>query len=115
MDIRLLVLRTGDLERLADFYSLFGVTFDYHRQGNSPLHYSATIGKTVLEIYPLTKSQNEPDKKLHLGFGIDNFQETVQKLKELQVAFSLEPTQTDFGFMTIISDPDDRKIELYKK
>lgn len=115
MDIRLLVLRTGDIKRLADFYSLFGLTFDYHKHGNSPLHYSATIGKTVLEIYPLTKSQNEPDKNLRLGFGIDNFEETVQKLKELEVAFSLEPTQTDFGFMAIISDPDDRKIELYKK
>lgn len=115
MDIRLLVIRTGDTKRLADFYSLFGLIFDYHKHGNSPFHYSATIGQTVLEIYPLTKSQTEPDKNLRLGFGIDNFDDTIQKLKELDVPFSLEPTQTDFGFMTIISDPDDRKIELYKK
>jgi lactoylglutathione lyase len=115
MDIRLLVLRTSDMKRLADFYSVFGLNFDYHKHGNSPLHYSATIGQTVLEIYPLTKSQTEPDKNLRLGFGIDNFDETVQKLKELKIVFFLEPTQTDFGFMTIISDPDDRKIELYKK
>jgi lactoylglutathione lyase len=115
MDIRLLVLRTGDIKRLADFYSLFGLAFDYHKHGNSPFHYSATIGRTVLEIYPLTKSQTEPDKNLRLGFGIDNFDETVQKLKDLAVSFLLEPTQTDFGFMTIIADPDDRKIELYKK
>jgi hypothetical protein len=39
----------------------------------------------------------------------------ILNLKELHVPFSLEPTQTDFGFMAIISDPDDRKIELYKK
>jgi predicted enzyme related to lactoylglutathione lyase len=52
---------------------------------------------------------------LRLGFSVDNFDDTVQKLKELKVVFSLEPTQTEFGFMTIISDPDDRKIELYKK
>ena len=115
MDIRLLVLRTGDIKRLADFYSLFGLTFDYHKHGNSPFHYSAKIGQTVLEIYPLTKSQAEPDKNLRLGFGIDNFGDAVQKLKESEVPFSLEPTQTDFGFMAIISDPDGRKIELYKK
>jgi len=36
-------------------------------------------------------------------------------LKELQVPFASEPTQTEFGFMTIIFDPDERKIELYKK
>ena len=35
-------------------------------------------------------------------------------LKTLQVDFAQEPTQTEFGFMTIIIDPDGRKIELYK-
>ncbi len=115
MDIRLLVLRTSDIKRLADFYSLLGLTFDYHKHGNSPFHYSATVGQTVLEIYPLTKSQTEPDKNLRLGFGIDNFDQTIKTLKEKQVTFTLEPTNTDFGFMTIITDPDDRKIELYKK
>ncbi|TKC06670.1 glyoxalase/bleomycin resistance/extradiol dioxygenase family protein [Pedobacter polaris] len=115
MDIRLLVLRTGDTKRLADFYSLFGLTFDYHKHGNSPFHYSAAIGQSVLEIYPLTKSQAEADKNLRLGFSIDNFDQMVVALKELQIPFSLEPTQTDFGFMAIISDPDERKIELYKK
>ena len=114
MDIRLLVLRTGDPERLANFYSLFGLTFDYHKHGNSPLHYSVTIGQTVLEIYPLTKNQIEADKNLRLGFGIDNFDDIIQKLSTQHISFSLEPTQTDFGFMTIISDPDGRKIELYK-
>lgn len=115
MEIRLLVLITSDTKKLADFYSLFGLTFDYHKHANSPFHYSASIGQTVLEIYPLTKSQTEADKNLRLGFGIDNFDKTVLTLKELQVPFSLEPTQTEFGFMAIISDPDERKIELYKK
>jgi lactoylglutathione lyase len=115
MDIRLLVLRTKDIKKLADFYSLLGLTFDYHKHGNSPFHYSATIGQTILEIYPLSKKQIEADKNLRLGFGIDNFDQTASALKEFLVPFSLEPTQTDFGFMIIISDPDERKIELYKK
>lgn len=115
MDLRLLVLRTTDTKKLAEFYSLFGLIFDYHKHGNSPFHYSASIGQAVLEIYPLTKSQTAADKNLRLGFGIDNFDQTVLTLKELQVPFSLEPTETDFGFMTIIADPDGRKIELYKK
>ena len=99
---------------MADFYNLLGLTFDYHKHGTSPFHYSAKVGQTVLEIYPLTKFQTESDKNLRLGFGIDNFDQTIATLKENSVAFSLEPTQTDFGFMAIISDPDDRKIELYK-
>ncbi|MBX7225274.1 MAG: VOC family protein [Chitinophagales bacterium] len=115
MEIRLIVIRTNDLKRLVDFYSLLGLTFDYHKHSNAPMHYSATIGQTVLEIYPLTKSQTEADKNLRLGFGIDNFEQTILALKEFQVPFLLEPTQTEFGFMTIISDPDERKIELYNK
>ena len=74
MEIRLLVLRTGDMKRLADFYGILGLVFEYHKHGNSPYHYSALIDKTVLEIYPLTKSQAEVDKTVRLGFAIDNFE-----------------------------------------
>lgn len=114
MEIRLLVLRTKDTKKLSEFYSLFGLRFDYHKHENSPFHYSATIGKTVLEIYPLANNQIEADKNLRLGFGIDDFDRTIQKLIELEVEFSLSPTQTEYGFMAIITDPDGRKIELYK-
>lgn len=114
MNIRLLVLHTNDPKTLADFYSVFGLTFVYHRHGNSPYHYSAMIGPTVIEIYPLTINQPEPDNSLRLGFEIDNFDKTMLELKEIDAPFSLEPTQTEFGFMAVVSDPDGRKIELYK-
>ena len=114
MEIRLIVIRTSDQKRLADFYSLLGLSFDYHKHGNSPMHYSTTIGTLVLEIYPLSKSQTEIDKNLRLGFAIDNFEETLKVLNTKQIAFS-EPILTEFGFLTILLDPDGRKIELYKK
>ncbi|KFF02674.1 VOC family protein [Flavobacterium reichenbachii] len=114
MELRLLVLRSSDPEKLAAFYTLLGLVFDYHKHGNSPFHYGASIGKTILEIYPLTKSQTEPDQNLRLGFGIDNFDEIIQNLKDLEVNFLFEPAKTDFGYMTVISDPDGRKVELYK-
>lgn len=114
MDLKLLVFRTGDMKKLAEFYSALGLTLDYHKHGNSPYHYSATIGQTVLEIYPLAKGQVEPDKTLRLGFGIDNFDEIVASLKNMEVPFSTEPSSTAFGFMAGVSDPDGRKVELYK-
>lgn len=115
MGIRLLVLRTGDTKQLAEFYSLFGFTFEYHKHCNSPYHYSATISQTVLEIYSLAKGQTEADKNLRLGFGIENFDAIIEQLKTLQVSFSMGPTQTDFGFMAVVVDPDGRKIELCEK
>jgi lactoylglutathione lyase len=115
MNIRLLVLRTGDIKRLADFYSLLGFSFEYHKHGNSPFHYSANVCQCVLEIYPLPKKQTTADENLRLGFEIDNFDKAVEKLKESQVVFITEPKQTEFGFMTIVLDSDGRKVELYRK
>ncbi|SFD91796.1 VOC family protein [Flavobacterium phragmitis] len=114
MEIRLLVLRTNDQKRLVAFYSLLGLKFDYHKHGNSPMHYSAEIGSLVLEIYPLAKNQTEPDISVRLGFTIDNFEETLKFLSDNDISYS-EPIQANFGFLTVVSDPDGRKIELYKK
>lgn len=114
MEIRLLVLRTSDTKKLADFYSLLGITFDYHKHGNSPYHYSASVGQMILEIYPLAKNQTTADKDLRLGFSIENFDKTILTLKQLNVSFSSEPIETEFGFMSVILDPDNRRIELYK-
>ncbi|MGI4875244.1 MAG: VOC family protein [Janthinobacterium lividum] len=115
MDIRLVVLRTGDPQGLADFYSLLGLTFDYHRHGGSPHHYVAPIGQAILEIYPLTKKQVGADTSLRLGFGIENFDQILEKLRQHSVTLLAEPAQTDFGFMAVVADPDGRKIELYSQ
>ncbi len=114
MQIKLIVIRTNEPEKLANFYSLLGLVFEYHQHGNSPFHYSAIIGETVLEIYPLAKNQTEPDKHLRLGFTVDNFEQILEKLRQNEVIFSA-PTNTAFGFLTIVSDPEGRKIEIYKK
>ncbi|MEO7214026.1 VOC family protein [Mucilaginibacter sp.] len=114
MQIKLLVIRTPDQKRLAEFYSLLGLQFDYHKHGNSPYHYGTTINGTVLEIYPLAKSQPEPDKHLRLGLSIENFDTIIDTLKDIGIEFIAQPMQTDFGYMAIICDPDGRKVEIYK-
>lgn len=78
------------------------------------MHYAAKIGTLVFEIYPLANNQTEIDKTLRLGFATDNFEETLRLLQQHKVVYSA-PTLTEFGYMTIISDPDGRKVELYKK
>lgn len=115
MELTLLVIRTKDIRQLADFYSLLGLTFDYHKHGNSPYHYSTTIRNTVLEIYPLAKGQMEADRDLRLGFSLDNFEAIIEVLKDNGIMFSSEPMPTEYGFMAVVKDPDGRKIELYKR
>jgi lactoylglutathione lyase len=115
MELKLIVIRTSDPERLAGFYALLGLVFDHHKHGNSPYHYGTTIGQTVLEIYPLAKGQIEADMHLRLGFSLEDFDKKMELLKEKQIVFSTAPGQTDFGYMTVVLDPDGRKLELYKK
>jgi len=114
--LKLLVVRTGDMQKLVGFYALLGFTFHYHQHGNSLYHYSATIDGTVIEISPLIKSQPEADKNLRLGgFELDDFDVVISSLKEGEVQFISEQAQTDFGFMAVVVDPDGRRVELYKK
>jgi predicted enzyme related to lactoylglutathione lyase len=115
MEIRLLVIRTSEIAQLADFYTLLGLTFEYHKHGKSPYHYSAPVGNTILEIYPLAKGQTEADKELRVGIALDDFENTMTTLNDKGVEFVSEPMQTDYGFMAIVKDPDGRRIELYKK
>ncbi|WP_153800638.1 VOC family protein [Foetidibacter luteolus] len=115
MELKLIVIRTGNPSAVASFYSLLGFVFSYHKHGNSPYHYSAIVDNTVFEVYPLQKNQDGADGSLRLGFGIDNFDTVIKTLQSNQVVFASEPCETDFGYMAVISDPDGRKIELYKK
>jgi lactoylglutathione lyase len=114
MEIALIVIRTGDLQGQVAFYNLLGIQFAYHNHGNGPFHYSAQIGTTVFEMYPLARNQAEADKNIRLGFTIDNFDEVLEALRNAGSVFK-DPVQTDFGVMTVVTDPDGRKIEVYKK
>lgn len=115
MKLRLIVIRTPDIQKLAHFYTIFGLNFEYHQHGNSPFHYSAKIENTILEIYPLLKSQEKPDNSLRLGFEVDDFEKVLSELKDYNLKIISNPIQTEFGVLLVIEDLDGRKIELYKK
>ncbi|MCS3732799.1 VOC family protein [Mucilaginibacter dorajii] len=114
MKIKLIVIRTSDMPRLVGFYQLLGLTFDYHKHGASPYHFSAEVEELIFEIYPLAKGQTDTDKYLRLGFEIADFDETIATLKDSNVLLASEPVFTEFGFMAVVIDPDGRKVELYK-
>jgi len=114
MILKLIVIRTGNLERLAKFYQGLGLSLEYHKHGKSPYHYSGNIGETVLEIYPLAKDQKGVDNYFRIGLGVDNFDEIIANLKADNISFIMHPTDTEFGLMAIVLDPDNRKVELYK-
>jgi lactoylglutathione lyase len=114
MELKLIVVRTPDPAKLANFYAVFGLSFQHHRHGNGPWHYSAQIQQTVFEIYPLSKTQSSADENLRLGFSINDFDHTVDLMRTANTRFVTDPMETEWGIMAVIEDPDGRKIELYK-
>jgi len=112
MHLNLLVIRTSEPKKLAKFYELLGIAFQYHRHGKGPFHYSAEIEKMVFEIYPFLKSQKEPDSSLRLGFSIKNIDALFEEFEKNEVKILKNPEISEWGYFGIIEDPDGRKIEI---
>jgi hypothetical protein len=54
--LSLIVLRSPDPERLAEFYARAGIPMHPEQHGGGPRHFAGAIGASVLEIYPGARS-----------------------------------------------------------
>lgn len=114
MYLSLLVIRSLDPKKLANFYTQLGLTFTYHRHGG-PWHYSTEFNGLVFELYPLGKGQERADISTRLGFTVEYLDELINRLKMDGVTIQQEPKQTEWGYVAIVTDPDGRKVELKQK
>ena len=105
--LKLIVLKTDDVESLRRFYAALGFQFVQEQHGNGPLHYSAVIGDGILEIYPLPAG-TAADSSTRLGFSVQDIASVLKTLGESAV-----PKQTDWGLRAVVKDPDGRAVELY--
>jgi lactoylglutathione lyase len=115
MTIKLIVIKTKNIDKLVQFYQLIGLSFDKHQHGKGVIHYAAIIKEIVFEIYPLPISEIKADNTLRLGFEANNLIELIVELELNNVKIINYPKQTEFGFMALVEDFDGRKIELYQQ
>jgi len=50
--LNLIVLRSSDMPRAAEFYSRMGLEFTRHQHGSGPERSAAELGGSVFELYP---------------------------------------------------------------
>lgn len=110
--ISLLVLKTRQLQPLIEFYATLGMSFQEEKHGNGPTHYSCSMGKFVLEIYPLPKSVEVADQTTRLGFSVNNLDDIIKKLRDNNFQIISEPANNEWGYSAIVKDPDGRVVEL---
>ena len=105
-----LVLRTRDLERARDFYTLIGLTFARERHGKGPEHYVSVSGGGVFELYPA--GEREPDARTRLGFEVDAVDATAEALAAAGFEVVTPPGDSPWGYRAEVEDPDGRRVEL---
>ena len=113
--LKLLVLKTNQLEPLCKFYSSLGVEFAVEKHGAGPEHYAGMVGDTVLEIYPLSAGAMTDVTAPRLGFAVTNVARVIAELEALGAKIVSMPRETKWGLHAVVNDPDGRPVEIYER
>jgi lactoylglutathione lyase len=113
--LRLLVLKTGQLEEVRAFYQLLGIALAPERHGQGPAHCAGQVGAVTFEVYPLAKDNQAADTTTRLGFAVDNLTSVLESLQAAGTPVSNQPKATEWGLRAVVRDPDGRGVELYQR
>ncbi|MEM7575167.1 MAG: VOC family protein [Bacteroidota bacterium] len=115
VELNLLVIRSAQAARLAEFYSLLGVQWEFHRHGSGPWHYSANCAGVVLEIYPLKKDSDQIDPSLRLGFRVKDLDDLLSKFQKRGIKIKVSAKQGSWGYRAVVEDIEGRSVELVEQ
>jgi lactoylglutathione lyase len=104
--LKLLVLKTPQVDRLRAFYQSLGIELTEEKHGSGPLHSADQVGNEVLEIYPLSDEGSAADATTRLAFVVERLTELLQTLREAGTVIASEPRQTAWGLRAVVRDPD---------
>jgi predicted enzyme related to lactoylglutathione lyase len=108
--LSLLVLECNDIDKAKDFYERIGLSFVSERHGGGPLHYSATLGSMVLEIYP--RKAGAVCGPIRIGFRIAALDAIIERLRLAGARNTREPHESPWGRRAVVEDPDGNRVEL---
>jgi len=109
--INLVVIRSADLDRAAEFYSLLGLDFTKHSHGTGPQHYACELAGLVFEIYPIQKD-GDTTTGTRIGFRVDSVDVATKQLEEAGAKVISSPKESPWGRRAVLADLDGHRIEL---
>lgn len=112
--LNLVVLRSGDIERAADFYGLLGLRFSRHRHGKGPEHFAAETAGGGFEIYPLS-SDGASTFGTRVGFSVASLDDTLAALHDHPQAVVSPAADSPWGRRAVVADPDGHRVELVQQ
>ena len=138
LGLNALVIRSGDIDALRDWYALLGLSFAREKHGAGPWHYASVLpGGLVFEIYPLTKPKPTAaapappapvaDATTRLSFAVSDLDALMALLTAAPDAASASASASRrllpvsvvsgvrvdaFGRSAVVRDLDGRSVEL---
>ncbi|MES2788596.1 MAG: VOC family protein [Planctomycetota bacterium] len=109
--VNLLVLRSPEIHRAAEFYRALGLLFTLDRHDTGPEHSTSQVDAFVLEIYPLGSNQL-PTTSVRLGFSVDSVDELLPLLRTAGAIVVSAPHDSPWGRRAVVKDLDGHTIEL---
>ena len=109
--LNLVVIRSPDIDRAADFYRALGLLFTKHSHGTGPEHYSSEVCGFVFEIYPLADGQ-PPTTAARVGFVVDDVDSLVGLVTEAGATVVSAPRDSPWGRRAVVRDLDGHSVEL---
>jgi lactoylglutathione lyase len=109
--LNLVVLRSPDIDRAADFYRRLGLTFVRHSHGSGAEHYCSEVAGLVFELYPAT-SVSPSTSGTRIGFRVDSVDRLVPLLVEAGAKVRTAPADSEWGRRAVMTDPDGHAVEL---
>jgi len=113
--LSLVVLRSFQMDASLAFYQSLGLEFVEEKHGTGPVHYSAQVGSTVLEIYPGEAAEplnRKSSGATMLGFGVESLDSVVAAVQRLGIQIVTPPSDSKWGRRAVVLDPDGRAIEV---
>ncbi|WP_052573815.1 VOC family protein [Haloferula sp. BvORR071] len=109
--LNLVVLRSPDIHRAAEFYRRLGLSFTLHKHGSGPEHYASENSGMVFEIYPLG-AKSTPTTGTRIGFRVYNVDAILSALLETGTEVVTAPADSEWGRRAVVRDRDGHLVEL---
>jgi len=109
--LSLVVIRSRDMERSAQFYAVLGLQLERHRHGSGPEHFASEEDGRVFEIYP-RQDETDSTASVRVGFQVVAVDAIVQRLEEAGARVISPPKSSPWGRRAVVEDPDGHRVEL---